>query len=291
MIMLIVHQMTKVASETWLRVAQQAQPGVDRKVLHCHFMEPHNRQRIETALNEASVRKTIANMLMPRATLRRGAAAWAMLTTARQNDELVRVISGIRDPVARSISATIWMADFFGHVDLPLSPRAALAPDYVIEYLREMWRLVLEGGEPDGTFEWLLWYFTGAYRTWFAEELGAVFGIDVLQSPYIPAQASQRIAAPATDIFIYRVEDMHPSAPAYPALLAQASDFLRAPVQAFPSVNTSATRRSHEITAAVRRGFSLPAAVLEKIYGTPVIRHFYSDEEITGFMARWRETR
>jgi hypothetical protein len=252
-------------------------------------MVPSNREQIATAVKGPSARQTISNLLVANDTLRRGAAAWARVLSARQAAETIRVISGIRDPVARSISIIIFMSDFYGHLNEPLNPRVTMTPEYVIEYLRENWRLVLEGRAPNGSFEWLLWYLTGAYRIWFAEELGVAFGVDVLTGEFTPGEAPQRITTSAADILIYRVEDMQPAAPGHSVLLEQASAFLGASVHAIRAFNTSSTRRSREISEAVRRRFSLPLYMLEAIYHEAVVRHFYSPDEIRLFTARWRE--
>jgi len=287
--MLIIHQMSKVASHAWLLAARRALGVDDGQILHCHFMMPANRERIMAAVNRPAADRSIANMVMLNETLRRGATAWEGLLAARQAHGTVRVISGIRDPVARSVSIIMYMADFFGHVDRPLHPRGALTPEYVIEYLRENWRLVLDQREPRGSFEWLLWYLTGAYRTWFSEELAAAFGVDVRQTRFDANQACERISVPGLDLLIYRVEDMAPAAPSHSSLVAHASDFLQAQIQGFPAVNSSTLRRSREVSETVRRRFTLPAAMLAGIYGDPIVRHFYSGEEIATFIARWRE--
>jgi len=281
--------MGKVASHTWCETVRQVLRREGAQPIHCHFMMPATREHIAAALNAPSGCQTIANMLVAKSTLRDGASAWARVQSAREGNETVRVISGIREPVSRSISIITFLADFYGHVDRPLNPRVPMTPEYVIESLRENWRRVLDRQEPRGTFEWLLWYLTGAYRTWFEEELGAAFGIDVLQTEFSREKASQRITTPAADVLIYRVEDMPPTAPGYMTLLAQASSFLGAPVRDVPVVNTSSTRRSREISAAVRQRFSLPEHMLAPIYDDPVIRHFYTADEISTFQARWRD--
>jgi hypothetical protein len=286
--MLIVYQMSKVASQTWMQAAKDAMPGDAARVLHCHFMVPSQRERMIAALMGPGVRQNMSNMLIANDILRKGAAAWTATLAARQANDTVKIISGIRDPVARSISAIIFLADFVGHAERPLNPRTPLRAQDVIEILRENWRDILARSEPQGTFEWLLWCLNGAYRSWFADELGAVFGVDVLGEPFERERASKRIRVPGADVFIYRVEDMQPAAPGYPALLAQSGAFLGSPLAAFPAVNTSSTRRSREITDAVRRDFSLPAAQLDAIYDDSVIRHFYSLEEIDALKKRWR---
>jgi hypothetical protein len=288
--MLIVHQMSKVASRSWIQAAAAALQN-DTQPFHGHYIVPSNLERLTAILSGQCARITIANMLFANNMLRVGAAAWAQLEAARRRHEAVRVITGIRDPVARSISLLMFLADFYGHISRPLNPRIPMSSDYVIDSLRETWRLVLEHREPDDSFGWLLWYFTGAYRKWFSEELGAAYGINVLEGRFNPDLGCQRITAMDADVFVYRVEDMQIGAKSYAPLLTQATSFLGVPIQEFPSVNTSSTRRTGAVSEDVRRRFSLPTDFLDTIYDEPIVRHFYSAEEITSFKMRWSNSR
>lgn len=279
--MILVYQMAKVASRSWIEAALP----VDRSVVHCHFIVPENRKRIARAYDVPVGQRTIANMLMPANLLRGGGRVWDQLQAAHAAGRPVRMITGVRDPVARSISLIMFMADFYGHVSRPLNPRNPPSAGYIIEALQRMWASVLAEIEPEQSFEWLWWYLTCAYRRWFEEELFAATGVDVLAYDYRPGQL---IAGKMADILVYRVEDMRPGTQGHTALLAAASAFLGRPMTELPMVNTGDTRRSRDISSAVRRGFFLPDDVLDEIYTTESVRHFYTAAEIDGFKARWR---
>jgi hypothetical protein len=285
--MILVYQMAKVGSQSWVEAAKPAPAARDSAPLHCHFVMPTNRERLETVFRWPAARQTVANMMFPRDLVRSGAAAWERIEAARHDRQAVRVLSGMRDPVARSVSILLFMRDFYGHVSRPLNPRVGVDAGYMIECLQENWKFVLERREPDQSFEWLLWYLTGVYRSWFAEELGAAFGIDVLDGSFQRQEGAQRIRTAGADIFVYRFEDMTPEAPGHARLLEQASAFLEVPLSELPNVNTSSTRRSRELSSEVRRRFRLPADMLDAIYGEPIVRHFYSDGEIEAFKKRW----
>lgn len=285
--MIFLYQMPKVASRSWIEVAKPALAAENSVPVHCHFALPRNRERIEAVYGLPAAQQTIANMLMAKQMLRAGAAGWAQIQSARDRREKIRIVSGMRDPVARSISLIVFMADFYGHVSCPLSPRAPMSADYVARYLQENWRRVLERSEPDQTFEWLLWYLTDAFRTWFTSEPAAVFGVDVLKGAFSAQQAMQRMSTSSADVFIYRVEDMLPEASGYARLLAEASEFLRTTLTSFPSINTSTARRSRALSEEVRRRFWLPDEMLNAIYGEPIVRHFYDPDEILAFKRRW----
>ncbi len=284
--MILVYQMAKVGSRSWVEAAKPA-AGSDAQPLHCHYIVPANRARIQAVFSRPADYQTIANMLLPRNLLRVGASVWDQVATARQQRQPIRVVCGTRDPVARSISLIMFMADFYGHTTRPFGPRAAMTAGTVIDSLREVWRMVLERREPSETFEWLLWYLIDGFRDWFQDELGAAFDVDILLTPFHLDRSSQRVSTAGADILVYRVEDMHPGAAGYPALLTSAGDFLGTAVPGLPRINTSTTRRSHALSNEVRQRFSLSGEMLDAIYSQPMVRHFYRTEEIRQFIRCW----
>jgi len=283
--------MAKVASRSWIEAAKPFAARTGVTPLHCHFVVPRNREMIAAVYRDTTKEQTIANMLLPRSMLRSGAAAWAEIKDARDRGEVIRIITGMRDPVARSISFVVFMADFYGHTTLPLNPRAAVSADYVIAFLQENWKAVLERRAPDSTFEWLLWFVTGAYRTWFDDELRVSYGVDVRATPFERGVGVQRLQGERVDILAYRTEDLAPSSRGHPGLLKHARAFLETGFPEFPNVNTSRTRRSSALSDEVRRRFSLPDDMLDAVYDDATVRHFYSPDEIEGFRRRWSERR
>jgi hypothetical protein len=284
---ILMYQMFKVASRSWVEAAKPAAATEGSVPFHCHYLVPRNLERIQAAFNLPPAQQTIANMLLPRNLLRLGPSVRRQLEAARASHAKIRIVSGMRDPVARSISLIVFLCDFYGHTYRPLSPRVEVSPEYVITVLQDNWRFVLERREPPETFEWLLWYLTDAFRTWFTDELGNALEVDALRGKFQRQDGTQRISTELADILIYRVEDMFPEAPLYARLLEQASTFLGTPLSSFPRVNTSDTRRSREISVALRRQFWLPADMLDAIYGEPAVQHFYDRDEVLAFKRLW----
>jgi hypothetical protein len=285
--MILVYQMAKVASRSWVEQAQAAAAKNSEPTYHVHFATPRNLERIKAAMSVPPERQTIANMLMPRNMQRTGLEVCKEIEAARQKGVPIRVITGMRDPVARSISWLGFMADFYGHVSRPLNPRKPVAPEYMIDALQNLWQSVYENREPEDTFEWLAWFVTSSFRTWFDDELKAALGINVRASPFSAGLGAQQLSAPCVEALVYRVEDMTPTAPAHRALISSAERFLGTPLSELPNVNTSATRRTSTINAAVQQQLHLPQHLLDAIYDEPIVRHFYREEEIAAFKSRW----
>ncbi|MEO8926166.1 MAG: putative capsular polysaccharide synthesis family protein [Caulobacteraceae bacterium] len=286
--MILVYQMGKVASQSWCQAIWNLDPAGEPPA-HLHHLAPAPRARVARILDLPAPYQTIANRVMPRHQQRNGAAILAQIEACRGRGETIRVVTGIRDPLPRSISSLLFLADFYDHTSRPLSARNGATPAYMSDALREIWASVFTDAEPECSFEWVARDGIGLYRTWFADELETVFGVDVFSVPFPAGGGAQRLNTPGVEVLVYRVEDMAATSPAHGELLAAASAFLGAPVTVFPETNTVAARRSHPLSDYLRANFRLPADLIETIYDDPTIRHFYSPGEIAAFKARWRE--
>jgi hypothetical protein len=289
--MIVVHQMAKVASMAWVEAARPVARQMGTMPIHTHFLTARNLQSIAAILAVAPPDNTIVNPYMARSILRSGNRAVANIRAGRELGQRIRVITGMRDPVARSLSLLAFFADFCGHSSRSLSARDGADAHAVCALLVELWRLVLARTAPAGSFERLLWHMMGAYRNWFSEELATVFDADIYSSPFPQGGGVQHLRGHDAQILVYRAEDMHPGAPPRSVVLDAARQFLGAPGAALTAVNTAATRRSYPLYVQARNLFHLPAAMLDEIYDEPVIRHFYGAREIAGFKLQWAAPR
>ncbi|MEO8926168.1 MAG: putative capsular polysaccharide synthesis family protein [Caulobacteraceae bacterium] len=281
--LIVVHQMAKVGSMAWVEAAR----ATGTAAVHSHFLTAPNLAAIEAILAAPPETNTIAHPLVAREVVRKGARGLAAIEAARRENQAIGVVTGMRDPVARSLSLLNFFADFCGHTGGGLSARDGAGAEAVGAALGGLWEAVLTGREPTGSFERLVWRMIGTYRTWFDEELAGVFGIDVFSAPFPAGGGAQRMGAGGVEVLAYRAEDMTAGSPAGPALVDAARAFLGAPDFALPQVNTAETRRSYPLYREARDRFRLPAAALDQIYAAPAVRHFYTAEEIAGFKKRW----
>jgi len=284
--MIFVYQMAKVASMAWMEAARPAAQLDAAEPVHAHFLTDRNLLAIESVL-APSPHNNSSRPYMARQILRAGRQGRAAVAKARRDGRQIRVITGMRDPVARSISLMFFFADFCGHADLVLSARDDANPDDVCAVLVDLWQAVLTQRVPEGSFERLLWLMMGGYRTWFTEELAATFELDVFAKPFPAGGGAQQLQGRGVDLLLYRAEDLPSDAPAHLTAIQTASAFLRTPSLGLPEVNTAATRRSYPLYRQTRDRFRLPADMVEQVYAHPAVRHFYADGEIAAFKARW----
>ena len=284
--MILVYQMAKVASIAWVEGAKkQGLPSI-----HVHYLTDQSLSWLEELLLPNSPDDTIVNPLMLRHVVRSGRAAVAEVAAARARGERIQVITGMRDPVARSLSLLFFFADFCGHRNRRLNARSGASPQDTCGFLRELWEAVLAGSMPAGRFERLLWFMMGSYRDWFTSELQAVFGLDIHATGFASAAGVQRLSGPVSDALVYRAEDIAVRAAGHRQLCICADAFLGTSGWSFPEINSGRTRRSAALYELTLAQFRLPDSMLDAIYGAGSVRHFYRPAEIGLFRDRWRET-
>jgi hypothetical protein len=283
--LILVYQMAKVASQSWAQAVCALDSSQGVASIHVHNLTAASRDRVWAALRLPPARQTIDLVLMARDELRRSARIEAALRQALARGEPVRVITGMRDPVERSLSILFYLADFLSHRHRRVSARQDASVDDVVGLLIESWEAVASAQAPNDSFEWLLWHGIGLYRDWFQSELQAVFGIDLLSEPF--TCGAQRLRGPRVDVLAYRAEDMRETATDHARLLAVASEFLAASLTAFGSTNSARTRHSFPLYQAVAERLRLPSRLLDPIYDHPVVRHFYTEAEIADRRRHW----
>lgn len=120
---------------------------------------------------------------------------------------------------------------------------------------------------------------TGMF-TWFDREMKAVFDIDVMARPFDRRRGYGHYDGPRAETLVIKLESL---SELLPTVL---SDFVDAPLSEVRANVRSQTKRGEEY-AQVKQALRLPEAVLNRIYSHDWVRHFYTQEEIATFRARW----
>ncbi|MGI8739288.1 MAG: putative capsular polysaccharide synthesis family protein [Gammaproteobacteria bacterium] len=116
---------------------------------------------------------------------------------------------------------------------------------------------------------------------WFDIELKSTFGIDVFATPFLASKGYTTYRGPNVDALVLRLESINTSAePAFKEFL-DIENFRR--VQA----NVADDKNYFAAYKAFKQKLILPQAYLDKIYDSMLARHFYTEEELTGFRRKW----
>lgn len=251
---IIVHQMARVGSVTVTRAIRRHLPRAD--VYHTHYLNPRT-------IAEHRVRFTRVHRETGRAGLPREYLGAKMLMRAPRKHPW-RVVTLVRDPVARTVSA------FFRHFTYnhPQFGGSFHADPANAERLIE---LFLDPSEPEHAFA----------LDWFDRELREVLGIDVFATPFRCDAGFAEYEKARCRVLLLRLEDLDRVGE------RELRRFLDAPALTLSAVN----RTEHENYFPAYRRFLdllvLPAWYLDRMYDSRLARHFYTAKELAAFRARW----
>lgn len=283
--LLLVYQMAKVASMSWMALGQSHFAATD--AAHIHYLAEDNRAYLHAQREATGPEQTIRRPFLMRQRWEINARTRALLPRAILQKRPILIVTGVRDPVARSVSWLFFMSDLWGHRQDRLSLRDGGQVEDLQKLFLEVWEQVFQAEEPADTFSRLLRFYFKAYSFWFQRELARMLGIDALGASFPAGPARRIITQGRTQTLIYRVEDMAPGSPGHTLLRADIEAIAGAHVPSFPVYNTGLSRRSGDLYRAFVQSLRVPAHMLDRIYGDPVVRYFYSDQEVDGFRGRW----
>ncbi|WP_157411147.1 MULTISPECIES: putative capsular polysaccharide synthesis family protein [Actinoplanes] len=178
------------------------------------------------------------------------------------------VFTLVREVIARDVSAYVQMVDL-------LNPA------------------LVDGPEPDvgriarGAAAQFLGFDERRNYTcrWFADELGAVFGVDVFDHAFDHARGWQWIRTAGVDLILLRTEDLT-------RVLSEATtvavDVPVAPVYA-SARSPEKLQAAYEVNTyrRVLDRVRIPERTCRRVYDAKYARHFYTDQEIDAFTDRW----
>jgi len=184
------------------------------------------------------------------------------------NDSSVRwkVISLVRDPVARNIS-TFFHSLCIYFPELCVDDRQIFSEERIPELLEtyiNRW---------DG-------HHTPLH--WFQTQLEPVFDIDVYDMPFPKDKGYQIIESGAVSLLLLRLESLN--ATARPAM----EDFLGLQGVKLDNHNVAEKKAYASAYKAFQKQLKLPGEYLDTLYDSKYARHFYTEDEIAGFRKRWQ---
>jgi hypothetical protein len=259
------------------------------EAVHVHFVAEADLAYLRQQFEATGAEQTIKRRLLLRNLLQTGAKVRALLDDAALRCRPTLLVTGMRDPVARSVSLLFFLADFYGRNDRVVSWRDGARVDDVQRIFIEAWEQAFDDADPADTFSRVLRFYVKAYGCWFAREIGTTLGIDVSDAGQPPGPARRLRRFGRTQALFYRTEDMVPGSLGHPLLRADFEALFGVPLTGFPVQNAAAFRNSRELYYAFLQRMRVPPALLDRIYDHPVVRHFYLPEEIARFRRRWTD--
>lgn len=266
--MIIILTYGKVASQSVQALLEREFPG---EVYYTHGL----RNRIVYAVDDFVLHAS-GDTSGLRAAFRDNMMIQQGLETASRNGQQVTIISGVRDPVLRSLSAAIQNLDMmFSHC---IGKASAETVRNLTQYIRRVWRNEINDGDPLNRMRQVT---IDAPLHWLADELDGPFGFDILNHPFDVNQGYSVIEKDNFRLLLYRLE----SAPQ--AVVSGLQELFPNKNFELPLRNQAQDKPSGHVYDRLKRSFSLARDDLLSIYGNPYVRKFYSETEIRSMIENW----
>lgn len=262
---IVVHNMAKVGSKTIVRSLKAFDPFAE--IYQTHYLSEKGLIRAEKRMG-----------MLPN-------KFWAHIDENRRISRRIRfdpevkpwqVITLVRDPVERSVS-------YFFHCLEYLLPSAAdefYAGRMTTAKLIELFLKNMRENSP--------LHFVFPPHIWFDEEMFPVFNIDVFSVPFPKEKGYMIYQGEKARLLLIRLESLE-----YCATEAFNS-FLGIPKFKIVNENTSAQRLKNKkfpyysLYDEFKKKITFPREYIDEMYGSKLVKHFYSDEEIVIFKRKWR---
>jgi hypothetical protein len=285
--MILVFQMAKVASRSWMRVLNTAFP--ERPVIHFHTMSEMSTARIDAIVQETGSNQTIRHMSLPRLG-RPPQQIEPFVENGAWVGPPVDIVAGIRDPVARAVSVVGFLTNRLGYTRGEVTVRDNGTAENLNTLFFEVLR-VAQGKDGQGeddhgdTLVRILAHAVFDYRRWFQEELMPAFGIDISRMDFDRDARVLRHDG-RHRLLVYRVEDL--VAPETARVVTRtAGAFFGREVGDIPADDISHEGRYRALYKEFAQSVRLPEADLSWFYDHPTVEKFYTPREIAVFRRRW----
>lgn len=268
----LVYQMGKVASQTVVHTLL-AVGSFRRPILHVHYLRLERLRQIISIFRSA--RRSTRGTSIPIGRIT-PSFAWRGLEVARamarrQGDQWT-VITLVRDPVARDISA--FFQNLRGVLGFDLRKWLGRAsPEAIVEEIRPTFDRYFIDSAIDPV--------VNAGLSWFDDELKSVLDVDVYESPFPHELGYQILQEKRARVLVLRAEDLNRVGP------TALTGFLDHEVAQLVHANVAESRAYKEVSQAFKR-LEFPGHYLDRCYGSKLARHFYTPAEIEAFRAQWR---
>jgi hypothetical protein len=180
-----------------------------------------------------------------------------------QSGQPVKIISLVRDPIARNVSTFFYAF-----------------PQFVPDWKEKEAQNLLPANTLNTIFESKRQFIQTAFN-WFDEQIKDAIGLDVYAVPFDTERGWQVYKKGQVELLLLRMEDLHRTGE------DTLRKFLHLPHLKMVKVNTGEEREAYEL---YRRFLTHPISqeYLEMTYATKLARHFYTETEIEQFIQRWR---
>jgi len=255
----IVYQMGKVGSKT---VVKSLRTLKYISVYHVHSLTQDGTVKAENLYkNNFQQLKRIDNHVLWSQYLRK------QLDKGLEGKEKWKVVTLVRDPIAKNISS--FFQNFGSFIGYEYKTKIEhMKIENIVEELIQLFLEKFDSHEQP--------------LTWFDRELKPVLGIDVFSSEFPKSKGYKIYKAEYTDLLLIRLENLNECASDAFNKFLDINEFTLA------ESNIGDNKAYRSIYRKFLKSIVLPDSYIDKMYTSKYVRHFYSEEEIEAFKAKWR---
>jgi glycosyltransferase involved in cell wall biosynthesis/Tfp pilus assembly protein PilF len=249
---IVIYQMGKVGSTSVYESLKAL--NLDSPIYHVHYLTESGIKRIGNK-NVDSRKPRHLNESMQ---LRR-------LIDNRNKYNYWKIISFVRDPIARNISAFFqnishWYPEIYSDA-IPISTK-----------IKNLVNIFLNNYPHEIPIEW------------FDEELKQVFSIDIFENDFPKDKGFKTYRCDKNELLLIRVEDLDKCATAALNTFLNINDFK------LLKDNLAENKRYFEFYKLFKSQINLPEGMVEKIYNSKYAKHFYTPTELSSFISKWKRS-
>ena len=253
----LVHQMGKVGSSGLYTSLLKTFPS--SLILHTHALN-------EQAFYKMLYRRLINSGISSRLLIEQHYLITLLLIheLKHKSDKTWNLITLVRDPIARNISA------FFENLDLNL---------FFPSYLRAN---RIERDEVDFAISnFLSKYPHNLPLNWFDLHIKDVFGIDIFSEPFDKAKGYSIYRQDRVNLLLIRLESLNS------CYQDAFNDFMGLQDFKLQPGNIGSDKDYKDIYKAFKENISLPESYIHQMYNSKYAKHFYSECELQNFLKKW----
>ena len=200
---------------------------------------------------------------------------------AAENEEEIKFITGVREPIDRSISLLFQVIHYITPIYDALDDDEGAWIETLSRFLEKIWLGSDEELASAGRTGQLLHSFVHMPERWFGEEFATFTGLDM--KGIVVGQGGTIIKNGNRSAYLYRFEDGKKS------IADGVAKFLGLSSLATEAKNSVTDKRSSILHDRFRARYRPSTGVIEKAYAQSWLNSFYSSDEIAGFRRAWEE--
>ena len=199
------------------------------------------------------------------------------------NPERTKIITGVREPCSHQIAGFFQnLRSHLGERWRPMKPGEKIQDD-VMEAIYDWWEEKVNNWKPESQGIDARRGFMNQAPSFFDKEFKQATEFDVYEHPFDHNKGYSILRLARTDLLIYKLENG-------PQSIEQGlSEFFNIPALQLSKTNVGAAKPYSSYYEKFINTVNVSSEILDAVYDSKYVKHFYRPEEILSFQNRWKK--